>query len=129
MPRLLIVSNRLPVTVAPGPGGVRVERSSGGLATGMKGPHEKLGGVWIGWPGDLEALTPEERRTVDARLAELRLRPVELTRDEVSRYYESYANGVLWPLFHYFASRLPLEVKDFEAYERVNARFADLVEA
>jgi len=129
MPRLLIVSNRLPVTVVSSGDGLRVERSSGGLATGMRGPHEQLGGVWIGWPGDLEALTPDARREVAARLAGLRLRPVELTRDEVTRYYETFANGVLWPLLHYFASRLPLEVKDFDAYEKVNARFADVVEA
>jgi hypothetical protein len=33
MARLLIVSNRLPVTARPIDGGVAVERSSGGLAT------------------------------------------------------------------------------------------------
>ena len=47
MPRLLIVSNRPPVTVRAGPDGVSVERSSGGLATGMKGPHERLGGFCL----------------------------------------------------------------------------------
>jgi trehalose 6-phosphate synthase/phosphatase len=129
MARLLIVSNRLPVTARPTGGGVTVERSSGGLATGMKGPHERLGGLWIGWPGDLEGLSPEARAGVDRQLAELRLVPVPLTPDEVARFYESYSNGVLWPLFHYFAARLPLEVRDFDVYERVNARFADAVEA
>ncbi|MFO0585784.1 MAG: bifunctional alpha,alpha-trehalose-phosphate synthase (UDP-forming)/trehalose-phosphatase [Anaeromyxobacter sp.] len=129
MARLLIVSNRLPVTVTVRDGQVRVERSSGGLATGMQGPHERLGGVWIGWPGDLAALPPGARAEVDARLEELRLRPVELTADEVSRYYETYANGVLWPLLHYFAARLPLEVTDFDVYARVNEKFADAVAA
>ena len=37
MARLLIVSNRLPVTVKAGPEGVAIERSTGGLATGMSG--------------------------------------------------------------------------------------------
>ena len=129
MPRLLIVSNRLPVTVRSLEGRVTVERSSGGLATGMAGPHERMGGLWIGWPGDLAGLAPEERSQADQALADLRLVPVPLSRDEVTRYYESYSNAVLWPLFHYFASRLPLEVQDFEVYERVNARFADVVAA
>ena len=39
MSRLLIVANRLPVTVRPTPVGVEVERSTGGLATGMSRPH------------------------------------------------------------------------------------------
>jgi trehalose 6-phosphate synthase/phosphatase len=129
LPRLLIVSNRLPVTVRLSDEGVSVDPSTGGLATGMSGPHERLGGLWIGWPGDLESIPADARADVDRRLAELRLVQVGLTADEVARYYESYSNGVLWPLFHYFAARLPLEVRDFEAYEAVNAKFADAVAA
>jgi trehalose 6-phosphate synthase/phosphatase len=129
MSRLLIVSNRLPVTVRADGGGVNVTPSPGGLATGMKGPHERLGGLWVGWPGDLEGLGREAREEVDDRLAELRLVPVPLSHDEVVRYYEGYSNGVLWPLFHYTVARLPLEVRDFDAYAAVNARFADATAA
>ena len=127
MARLLIVSNRLPVTVKPVPGGVTVTRSMGGLATGMKGPHERLGGTWIGWPGPLEGLDAAARTEVDRQLDALRLAPVPLTADEVARYYEGYSNSVLWPLFHYSVARLPPEVRDFDAYEAVNQRFADAV--
>jgi trehalose 6-phosphate synthase/phosphatase len=127
MPRLLIVSNRLPVAVRAVDGAVTVERSSGGLATGMSGPHEQMGGFWIGWPGQLDVLLPEDRDSVERQLAEQRLVPVSLTPDEVARYYENYSNAVLWPLFHYFAARLPFEVCDFDVYERVNERFAEAV--
>jgi len=127
MGRLLIVSNRLPVTVRRGPDGVSVEHSMGGLATGMKGPHEQLGGLWIGWPGELEGLDPEARDDVDRRLAELRLAPVHLSADEVARYYEGYSNSALWPVCHYAIARLPREVKDYDAYEAVNVRFAEAV--
>jgi len=126
--RLLIVSNRLPVTVKAGRGGeVAVELSTGGLATGMKGPHERLGGLWIGWPGDLEALSAAARDALDTRLSSLRLVPVPLTQDEITRYYEGYSNAILWPLFHYSVARLPPEVSGFDVYERVNALFADAV--
>jgi trehalose 6-phosphate synthase/phosphatase len=129
VPRLVIVSNRLPVTVRSAEGAVTVELSTGGLATGMRGPHERMGGLWIGWPGELEGLPPSAREDVERRLAELRLVPVPLSPEEVARYYESYSNAVLWPLFHYFAARMPLEVCDFDVYERVNERFADAVVA
>jgi trehalose 6-phosphate synthase/phosphatase len=127
MARLLIVSNRLPVTVRLAEGKVAVEQSSGGLATGMKGPHDRLGGLWIGWPGALDALPDDARSEADRRLAELRLVPVPLTAEEIARYYEGYSNTVLWPLFHYAIARLPQEVRDFEVYEAVNARFAEAV--
>ena len=127
MARLLIVSNRLPVTVKATPSGVTVEPSSGGLATGMKGPHEQLGGVWIGWPGAPEGLSSTARAEVERRLAELRLVGLSLTPGEIAGYYEGYSNTVLWPLFHYAVARLPQEVRDFDVYQAVNERFADEV--
>jgi trehalose 6-phosphate synthase/phosphatase len=125
--RLLIVSNRLPVTVKAAVSGITVERSSGGLATGMKGPHERLNGLWIGWPGALEGLSSNARAELDRRLADLRLVGVPLTPGEIAGYYEGYSNTVLWPLFHYAVARLPQEVCDFDVYESVNARFAEAV--
>jgi trehalose 6-phosphate synthase/phosphatase len=127
MARLLIVSNRLPITVRQSNGAASVERSTGGLATGMSGPHEQLGGLWIGWPGPLDGLTAEAQADVERRLAELRLAAVPLGPDEIARYYEGYSNAVLWPLFHYSVARLPQEVRDFETYRAVNERFAAAV--
>ena len=125
MSRILIVSNRLPVTVRTDAGGVEVQPSVGGVATGLRGPHERSGGVWIGWSGLVDPLPEGDARALQARLEALRLVPVELTPEEVHRYYESYSNGVLWPLFHYFADQVPLEIEGFDDYERVNRRFAD----
>ncbi len=129
MSRLLIASNRLPVTVRAEGEEVRVERSMGGLATGMSGPHERSGGLWVGWPGTPGPLSPTAEAAVARRLEELKCVPVTLDADEVARFYEGYANGVLWPLLHSFAGQLPLEVKDFDAYERVNRKFAEALAA
>jgi trehalose 6-phosphate synthase/phosphatase len=125
--RLLIVSNRLPVHAVIGDGEPRVEASSGGLATGLRTPHERLGGVWIGWPGDLSELDDGARARIDRSLAEQRLAPIHLTPDEVKRYYEGFSNGILWPLFHYLTYALPLEGGDSDAYRAANQRFADAV--
>jgi trehalose 6-phosphate synthase/phosphatase len=127
--RLLIVSNRSPVTVAVDGEVVRVEPSTGGLATGLSGPHERGDGVWVGWPGYTGALDPAHAATVAKRLAELRVVPVSLTADEVRDYYEGVSNGVLWPLFHSLVGLLPLEFPDFAVYRQVNERFADALVA
>jgi trehalose 6-phosphate synthase/phosphatase len=128
MSRLVIVSNRLPVTVTRADGALAVERSPGGLATGLSCPHQRSGGLWVGWPGvaDLDA---SERDELAPRLAELRNVPVWLDAEEVRRYYDGFSNGVLWPLFHYLVDQMPLQVKDWDAYEKVNERFADVVAA
>ncbi|OJT16360.1 bifunctional alpha,alpha-trehalose-phosphate synthase (UDP-forming)/trehalose-phosphatase [Archangium sp. Cb G35] len=127
MSRLLLVSNRLPVTVKSDKDGVSVVRSAGGLATGLRGPHERSGGVWIGWPGDVSRLTPPQRASVEAQLTELRCVPIHLSASEVGRFYEGYSNQVLWPLCHYFLDRIPRQDRDWDVYRKVNERFADLV--
>lgn len=127
MPRLLLVSNRLPVTVKAEKDHVSVVRSAGGLATGLSRPHERSGGMWIGWPGDVSRLSSEQRAKVESQLAELRCVPLYLSPSEVSRYYEGYSNRVLWPLCHYLPDRVPRQDRDWEAYARVNERFAELV--
>ncbi|HEX2249282.1 MAG TPA: bifunctional alpha,alpha-trehalose-phosphate synthase (UDP-forming)/trehalose-phosphatase [Gemmatimonadales bacterium] len=128
MPRVLIVANRLPVTVRPTDGGVEVQKSSGGLATGLLRPHEQSGGLWIGWSGaNHDELSPEQRTGLDEQLSALRLVSVPLTAEQVARYYEGFSNGVLWPLFHYLLDQVPLHVRDWEPYVQVNEQFAELV--
>jgi trehalose 6-phosphate synthase/phosphatase len=125
MSRLILVSNRLPVTVRVEHGSVSVSRSAGGLATGLRGPHETSGGTWIGWPGDVSRLNEAERRSLGAHLAELRCAPVYLTAAEVARYYDGFSNAVLWPLFHYLLDRIPPSSQEWAAYRAVNEKFAD----
>jgi trehalose 6-phosphate synthase/phosphatase len=125
--RLIILSNRLPLTVAVEEGHAAVQPSVGGLATGLRGPHERRGGVWIGWPGDIENLTAEERVRVDDELARLRAVPILLSKHEHATFYEHISNGVLWPICHDRIDRLPLQVKGWDVYEEVNRRFADAV--
>src|SRR5215207_2729440 len=128
MPRVLIVANRLPITVTPTLAGVDVQKSSGGLATGLLRPHEQSGGLWIGWSGAPEdELSPEQQSALEQQLTAMRLVAVPLTSDQVTRYYEGFSNGVLWPLFHYLLDQVPLHVRDWDAYVEVNERFADIV--
>src|SRR3954465_12777446 len=125
MPRVLIVANRLPVTVRATDTGVEVQKSTGGLATGLLRPHEQSGGLWIGWSGASDELTSEQRAQLDEQLAGMRLVGVPLTQDQVTRYYEGFSNGVLWPLFHYLVDQIPLHVRDWEPYVEVNELFAE----
>ncbi|MFZ5482218.1 MAG: bifunctional alpha,alpha-trehalose-phosphate synthase (UDP-forming)/trehalose-phosphatase [Myxococcota bacterium] len=129
MGRLVIVSMRLPYTVRAERGRVSLARSPGGLANGLRGPHERLGGDWIGWPGDVARLDDAQRASLDADLAARGCVPVHLTAGEIARFYEGFSNGVLWPLFHYLVDRVPIDTKDWPAYVRANERFAEAAAA
>jgi trehalose 6-phosphate synthase/phosphatase len=125
MARLLLVSNRLPLTVRASNGNVGVAPSAGGLVAGLRGPHERSAGSWIGWPGDVSQLTEAQRLRLDRELADLRCVPVYLSPEEVSRYYDGFSNAVLWPLFHYLLDRIPPTSQDWDAYRAVNEKFAE----
>jgi trehalose 6-phosphate synthase/phosphatase len=129
MARLLIVSNRLPVTLRDDAGVLSLQHSAGGLATALGGPHERGEGLWIGWPGAVEHLAAGQLSELERRFGEQRLVPVHLPPEEVERYYRGYCNGVLWPLFHYLLHQLPRRVEAWDAYESANERFAEAVAA
>jgi trehalose 6-phosphate synthase/phosphatase len=127
--RLLIVSNRLPVSARLDGEAVRLAEASGGLATGLRGWHKQSGAVWIGWPGDVDHFTPDQRRELATRLEQRRVVPVFLSAQQIARYYDGFSNGVVWPLFHYLVDRVPVEASGWEAYREVNEMFADAVAA
>jgi trehalose 6-phosphate synthase/phosphatase len=83
--RLLIVSNRLPVTARVVDGEVCVSDAGGGLATGLRPYHENSSGLWIGWPGDVSRMTPDQRHGLERQLREREIVPVALSRDQVER--------------------------------------------
>ncbi|HLB53485.1 MAG TPA: bifunctional alpha,alpha-trehalose-phosphate synthase (UDP-forming)/trehalose-phosphatase [Gemmatimonadales bacterium] len=125
--RVLIVSNRLPITVRRRDDGFTVEQSSGGLATGLRGPHERGTGWWLGWPGLSDELSPADRHELTQLLARHRLAPLFLSATELARYYDGFSNGFVWPVFHYLTGQVPYRTEDWPCYRDVNQRFADLV--
>ena len=125
--RLLIVSNRLPVTAAVDSGRIQLADAGGGLATGLGGWHGQSEALWIGWPGDVSEADADARDSLQRQLRDQRVEPVFLSADEVDRYYDGFSNRVLWPLFHYQIDRVPVDPTGWEAYRRVNEKFADSV--
>ena len=124
MPITLInVSNRLPVTIGEG----KITKSSGGLVAALEGlSADEYHTQWIGWPGGVvePAKQPETERTLTEEHGCL---PVFLTDEEAQAHYEGFSNSSVWPLFHYMPNYLRYETAWWEAYQKVNRRFADKV--
>ena len=126
---LLVVSNRLPVTVKANGDTVDVMPSVGGLATGLRGLHDRRESLWIGWSGMEGPLSEPAERELQERLVAQRLVAVPMSAEEVGVFYGRVSNGVLWPMFHDQLEQLPYVVDGWDTYEAMNERFADAVAA
>ena len=112
----VVVANRLPVDGDPD-GGWR--RSPGGLVTALEPVMHSTEGAWVGWPGkpDIEVDPFDFEGT--------RLIPVSLSAEDIELYYEGFSNDTIWPLYHDVIAAPRYSRPLWEAYVRVNRRFAE----
>ena len=117
MSRLIVVSNRV------SPPESRSEGAAGGLAVALAAALREYSGFWFGWSGETVAAFTGAvtQRTVD----DVTVATVDLEESDYQEYYNGYANGTLWPLFHYRIDLTAYDRSFSEGYERVNRRFAE----
>lgn len=127
MNRLILVSNRLPVTAEINDENtIEIKESAGGLATGLNSLEIDLEMLWIGWSGTKTGSHSDQVR-ISTALHDKNCLPVFLTEEQHHLYYEGFSNEILWPLFHYFIEFAKFENEYWEAYKEVNLLFAEKV--
>jgi trehalose 6-phosphate synthase/phosphatase len=117
---MIVVSNRLPVDYEQGPDGeTRWKSSPGGLVTALEPVMRDADGAWIGWAGVADReFEPFEHDGIS-------IVPVPLSADDLEEYYEGFSNDTLWPLYHDVIAPPSFHREWWDAYVRVNRRFAD----
>ena len=126
MGKTIIVSNRLPIRIEKIAGEIFYKPSEGGLATGLSSIYKEGDNLWLGWPG-MELTDTREIKEVENNLQEENMVPIFLTSEEVEDFYEGFSNATLWPTFHYFSQFAIYEKTLFDAYEKVNSKYCDVV--
>ena len=90
--RLLLASNRLPVTIkSRGDGKYDVTASSGGLATGLSGLGDATSFSWYGWTG-LELPTEDVPGMTERLEAEHHAIPVWIDDDLSDKHYNGFSS-------------------------------------
>jgi trehalose 6-phosphate synthase/phosphatase len=127
--RLVIVANRLPVTVIPGKG---VRECGGGLVSAMNSflsnseehvsvSFEKV--LWAGCPGcSADSWKAVARDLPDSNYEYV---PVYVNTKQYDGYYNGFSNSALWPIFHYVPSYAEYNEDHFKQYLAVNQNFAE----
>jgi trehalose 6-phosphate synthase len=128
----------LPVALHAREGTLRAEPADGGLVSALDPVvRRRLGGAskacaWIGWAGVTGVDERDLRAALDRAALEQRgpgpcLVPVPLSSEERDAFYRGFSNEILWPLFHDLPSLCHFEPAYWEAYVRVNRRFAESI--
>ncbi len=126
MERLIIVSNRLPLSLSKEDGEINIRPSIGGLATGMKTFYKSHDSMWIGWPGiDEGDINSKEKKIIKESLEKEKCVPIYINKEDIDDYYYGYSNKTVWPLFHYFMQNTVYDDTYWDAYVKVNQLFAD----
>lgn len=132
--RLLIVSNRLPITITEKNGRLSFRQSAGGLVSGLstylqasKGTQEpKSEYIWVGWP----CITVSENKKDGLKSKMLKTShayPVFITEKEMDKFYHGFCNKTIWPLFHYFSSETEYIEENWQHYQQVNEVFCEAI--
>ena len=114
MSRLVAVSNRISV---PKRGAV-----PGGLAVGLLAAMQARRGMWFGWDGETAEVAASEPAIV--RKDGVTFASIDFDQTEYKEFYLGFCNGTLWPLFHYFIDGFKYNDTQYEAYQRMNQRYA-----
>ncbi len=130
--RLVIISNRLPVTVSEKNGRLIIKESVGGLATGLKSyidfikdsTSKNIEYIWIGWPGTFDFQNEKKAEELTEKLMrELHCYPVYIDEHIIDKFYFGFCNKTIWPLFHYFTEYTIYDDEYWKAYKKVNEIF------
>jgi trehalose 6-phosphate synthase/phosphatase len=133
--RLLIVSNRLPITVEKKEGKLILKESSGGLVSGLSSYLDSLKGssfpskadyIWIGWTG-IEIENKDQDDLKSKLLTQYKAYSVFLSKNVMENFYQGFCNKTIWPLFHYFPSYAVYEEEFWNCYKLVNEIFLDSI--
>src|SRR5262249_14224302 len=114
-----------------GSGEIRVAPAAGGVAVALDALMRERRGVWIAHAdgtADQAVVGPGDKVRVPPDAASYDLRRLWVDREQYSAYYAGFANEGLWPLCHLVDVRPKFRTEDWTAYDRVNARFAAVVD-
>lgn len=125
--RLLVVSNRLPLTIEKKENEYLPRQSSGGLISAVEA-YLNSGGkevfsesIWAGVSG----VDQQTWDKVDLTQSDYKYLPISIDEDQYEQYYNGFSNSLLWPLFHYFPSFAEYDLSLFDAYMAVNKTFCE----
>lgn len=128
--KLFVVSNREPYMHVRQGSNVECVVPPSGLVTAIEPVLQACEGTWVAHGSgseDAAFVDKNDRLRVPPDDPRYTLRRVWLSPEEESGYYEGFSNEGLWPLCHIAHTRPIFRASDWSYYQRVNAKFAEVL--
>lgn len=124
---VIVVSNRLPVSLECSGGTCHSSPVSGGLVTALSPVLTASKGTWVGWAGapDVEGVDAALRLFSEG--TGYSLSQVGLTPEQIQDFYFGFTNQIIWPLFHASQFECNFDPDYWRTYLDVNALFASRI--
>jgi trehalose 6-phosphate synthase len=99
----------------------------GGLAAALLPAVRHAGAIWVGSSGRLVDATAKDSLAEIQPLGAGALATVDMPEAHYRRFYEGFANSVLWPAFHSRPDLIRVDLEDYASYREINAYMARAV--
>jgi trehalose 6-phosphate synthase/phosphatase len=129
-PEVFIVSNREPYIHNATPSGPVVQVPASGMVTALEPIMRACSGTWIAHgsgSADRLVVDSHDRVRVPPEDPSYSLRRVWLSAEEEQGFYYGFANEGVWPLCHLAYVRPAFREADWQQYQAVNRKFAEVV--
>jgi trehalose-6-phosphate synthase len=126
---VFVISNREPVMHVRNQGQIQALVPASGVVTALEPVVTACDGTWIAsgtGSADREVVDEHDRIRVPPDDPHYTLRRVWLSKDEEQGYYYGFSNEGLWPLCHIAHTRPIFRPEDWQYYESVNQKFAQV---
>jgi trehalose 6-phosphate synthase len=127
---LFVIANREPYIHRKKDNKIEYIVPASGVVTALDPVLKATGGMWIAHgsgDADRETVNQQGKLLVPPSEPLYSLKRIWLTEEEENGYYYGFSNEGLWPLCHISHTRPIFRTQDWEAYQKVNRKFAEAV--
>lgn len=127
MGRLIVISNRLPISITRSDTGFKYKQNSGGLVTGLKALKKDIDFIWIGNISGMHFTDREKQVITSDCWSQFKSIPIFIPKKLNDDSYNGFCNAILWPLLHSLTDNVVWYPAKYNAYKKYNSVFSSNV--
>lgn len=124
--KLIVASNRLPITVTNKGNGFEYKKASGAFVTGIESLSTHIKFIWIGNISAAELTLDDKLKIKEDCWVKFHSIPFFISK-ELEDDYDEFCKATLRPLLHSFSDRICFNYPEYKAYKEYNKLFAQRI--